>query len=120
MLQHVERITLGGTPCEESCVQVGEDNYELFARKETTAYRNQLRRVAKAWIDRHPKTAPSTEDFRLEVTSHSHDFGPYLEVSAVFNPDCQGAVNLMDHLETHMPAFWDDEARKELKLDAMV
>jgi hypothetical protein len=38
-------IDIGSSPPDESCVQVGSDDYVRRARRECRAYINQLRRV---------------------------------------------------------------------------
>lgn len=99
---------IGCTPNAEECAQVGSPNYKERARRECQAYINQLNRA-------YPGMPAG---MYLKISSHPHDFGTYHEVTVVFN-DENDAHNdfLWGNLEMGCEK-WDDEARKELGLDA--
>jgi hypothetical protein len=105
-----EYLTLGSTPANEDCAQVGRDDYYERARKECRAYINQLNRL-------FPQAVDKGVSFRIK--SNQHDFGTYYEVNACFNDDDQAAGELAYHIESHLPGEWDDAARLELTLEAI-
>lgn len=100
-------LTLGGTPAEESCAQVGSENYHRDARKECNVFIRQL--------IRHFPEVPSGASFT--VKSFPHDFGSYLEVAIVFDDESEAAVKYACKVDRELPTLWDAEARKELNLD---
>ena len=63
------KMELGPTPPNESCVQVGEDNYDTRAYNECTRYIDCIRKK----LGKEPKGA------RLGITANNHDFGTYYE-----------------------------------------
>jgi len=65
-----DSLSIGSSPANEDCAQVGSDDYNKRARAETRAFVHQLRRVFG--------TEP--EGARLKVKPNQHDFGTYLEV----------------------------------------
>lgn len=107
-------ITLGPTPCDESCAQVGEDNYLIRAHAESTVYKAQLQRIVDVWKSKHPASSPPNGEAFLRLVEHPHDYGSYVEVSIVFNSESRGACNLASYLENNLPAEWDAEARVAL------
>lgn len=108
----IEYITLGSTPCDEECAQVGQEDYSSRAKKECRAYINQLWRVLKS---KGVNVAPPS--FDLVIKNNPHDFGSYAEVNCKFDSDNAEACDLAYELDACAPANWDDEARKELGLD---
>lgn len=104
-----EYITLGATPCDEDCAQVGKDNYSVQAKKECVAYIKQLWRILKS-RGINEFTAP----IELVIKSNPHDFGNYLEVNCKFNSNNEEASDLAYELDACAPSNWDDEAREEL------
>lgn len=99
-------LTLGSTPCGESCAQMGSDDYHERMRKETKAYIHQLHRQFG-----------ETPGARLTTKSFPHDFGNYHEVCVVFNNEDEGAVEIAYKCEGELPESWDDEARVELGVE---
>jgi hypothetical protein len=100
-------ITIGATPCEEPCAQVGADNYREQSMKECIAFKKQLRR----------QFGEEPEGAQIVTKSFPHDFGTYHEVCVVFEDENEVAVNYAFGVENSTPANWDEEARKELGLD---
>lgn len=104
-------IDLGGTtPPMESCAQVGSREYDYRERamKEAKAYINQIRRVH----------GPEPDGVRLSTKSHPHDFGTYYTV-CVFHDDSESAIAYAVACDDGRITEWDDQARRELGLDAV-
>lgn len=102
-----ETLTIGSTPNAEDCAQVGSENYTERSRKECQAYINQLTRI----YGEPPFGA------RYKISSNPHDFGTYHEVDIVFDDQNEAAEEYAYKVELGCEN-WDDEARKELGLDA--
>ena len=107
MFKNNDYMELGPTPLEESCAQVGADNYFEQARKECRAYIAQLRRVFGA----------EPEGARLVIRGNSHDFGTYYEVAVKYDCDDEKATRYAFKLEAEQPATWDAEAKAELGIE---
>lgn len=99
-----DELTIGSSPTDEACAQVGRDGYYEQARAECRAYIGQLRRMFGAEPD----------GARLKVKGCPHDFGTYYEVVCQFDPQIQAAVEYAYGCENTSPAEWDDAARAEL------
>lgn len=98
--------TLGPTPAEEECEQVGTEKYDPYrARIETRVFVNMLRRIHK----------PEHTEIKLH-TENGHDAGPYIEAAVYYDPQNDAAVQEMLRIEGGVPGKWDDEAREELEL----
>lgn len=104
-------ITLGPTPADEDCAQIGESGYYEKAKKECSVYINQMTRIlaANGW----PKEK-WPEGFNLVVKSSAHDFGTYHEVNVRFDSDDEKSSDLAYFCDGLIPAEWDEEAKKEL------
>ncbi len=90
-------LTLGPAPYEESCVYVGEDNYEERARAECRRFIAFLRSIV----------GPEPAGARLSVKSFPHDFGDYMEVVCYFNADIPESVEHAYRCEEQTPATWE-------------
>jgi pyruvate dehydrogenase complex dehydrogenase (E1) component len=101
-----DHVSIGPSPTNEQCAQVGEDDYHERSVKECRAYVRQLRRA----LGEEPEGAS------LAVKSNSHDFGVYREVVCYYADNCHEAVDYAFRAEEQAPAEWDDEARAELGL----
>lgn len=96
---------LGPTPADEDCAQVGTNNFRQRAKKEMTAYCNQLYR----------QFPDATEiGVRFKIHWEMHDFGEYGEVVALYSDDNDKAYEYAINVEHNLPESWDDEALKEL------
>lgn len=106
----LDYYTLGPTPPEESCAQVGSDRYDYqhITRRECNARKHQLERA-------FPEL--SNSKCFLRVKSFPHDFGAYWEVVVYFNEDNNEEVELANRIESDCPTRWDNEARRELGVD---
>ena len=111
----MDEITLGATPAEENCAQVGSDNYYERARTECTVYRRQLLRMFKAEHNPNGEDWGLPEGCSLRIASHAHDFGSYHEVAIRYNDDFPAAVEAAFWFDANLPGHWDEEARKELQ-----
>lgn len=101
-----EYITLGPTPPEEDCAQVGADDYHARSAKESRAWINQLKRAF-----------PNLPDgVRLHAKNFPHDFGSYVEVVASWAVGDEAAMEAAYNIDAELPGEWDDEARRELEL----
>ena len=99
-----EHLDLGSTPADEPCAQVGSDDYQERARKETRAYVNQLRRMF----------GPEPEGSKIAAKSNPHDYGSYFSVVVYYDPKIPASIDYAFNVENNLPGKWDEEARKEL------
>jgi hypothetical protein len=93
----MDYMTLGPTPSEESCAQVGTDDYEEKSRKECKRYRDLILRVCG-----EPPPGAS-----LAIRSFPHDFGSYREVVVNYDPMDEDAASYALHCEGNSPTSWD-------------
>lgn len=102
-------ITLGATPCDEPCEQLGDGYDRSKALLECRVYRDQLLRIAKE----AGKEVPA--GLTLAPKGERHDFGTYYEVAATFDSNDHEAIEMAYWFDHNVPANWDDEARKALR-----
>ena len=100
-------ITIGSTPYEEDCAQVGSANYPERSRVECRAFKEQLLRI----FGEPPEGAD------IGVKSFDHDFGTYREVVCYYDEDEEESVRYAFKLEEEIPTQWDNEARVLLDLE---
>ncbi|WP_066732969.1 hypothetical protein [Cupriavidus sp. D384] len=93
-------IEVGPVPAEESCAQVGHDDYSKRSRRECAVYIRQLQRIFGY---------PDPAILRFERRGFAHELGRYHEVVAIMT--AKGA-DLFD--ESKLPSEWDHIARAEL------
>lgn len=93
----LDYMTLGPTPADEPCAQVGSADYYERAREECARYKAQLLRQ----FGEPPKNAS------LRVKGFPHDFGTYYEVCVVYEANDETACEYAYRLEAHLPAKWD-------------
>lgn len=110
-MQH--HISLGSTPPEEACAQVGADNYYEQAKKECNAYKAQLMRL----VVKEFGVLPDDTTFRLRVRGQEHDYGTYYEVFAFFSEYDAKASEMAFWLDANIPGQWDEQAKKDLGLE---
>jgi len=106
----MDYLSIGSTPSNETCAQVGTDNYLERAKKECTAYKNQL--------ERHFQNFP--DGCWLSIKGFPHDFGTYYEVVAKYDEDDETATKFAYDIENNSPTNWDNEAKKELGIKEAV
>lgn len=97
-------LTIGPTPSDEDCAQVGTEDYMERSQKETTAFIHQLLRE----FGEPPANA------RLTSKCFPHDFGAYTEVVCYYDDCDEESINYAFNIENNTPAKWDNEALKEL------
>ena len=98
-------LTLGPTPAEEPCAQVGTAQYAEKTRSETRAYINQLHRQFGE--------PPGLSFFK--VKRFPHEFGSYHEVVITFDDENEEALAFAYHVENNLPGKWDEQAKAELR-----
>lgn len=99
-------ITLGPTPPEEDCVQLGQPNYNFLTKLEVNAFINQLEREFSHWVE---------NDWVLfDKKWFNHDFGRYCEVVVYYKSDDEVSRGCALSIDRHHRYTWDDEAKKEL------
>jgi hypothetical protein len=91
-------ISIGPTPCEESCAQVGEPDYREKALGECRRFILLLRKTF----------GPEPEGAWLSVKSFPHDFGTYYEVICYYNTAIPASVNYAFRCESETPAIWEE------------
>ena len=101
-----EYIEIGSSPYDESCAQVGTENYRETAKKEMNAY-----------IDLLERTFPDARSMNIVFKQKwfEHDFGSYGEVCAFWNPEDELADSYIYEIEADLPAKWDEESLKKLE-----
>ena len=90
-------ISIGPSPYEENCAQVGEPGYREKALEECTRFIRLLRETC----------GPEPEGARLSVRWFPHDFGDYCEVVCSFNPESPASVEYAQRCEERAPATWE-------------
>lgn len=93
-------IEVGPVPAEESCAQVGRDDYNERSRRECAVYIRQLQRIFGN---------PNPKILRFERRGFPHELGRYHEVEAIMTTE---GAELFD--EAKLPCEWDHIARAEL------
>lgn len=99
-----ECIDVGSAPTEETCAQVGSDDYFDRARRECLAYIGQLRRIH----------GNEPEGAKLALSHNLHDFGTYLSVVCHYDTAFPESIDYAFRCESTSPTTWDDQARREL------
>lgn len=92
-----EIFYLGPAPAEETCVQVGDPDYEEKAKRECTAYIGAIRMVCGD----EPLGA------KLKIIRQMHDMGAYLEVVVAFDPDSEAAREYAAKCDESAPSTWE-------------
>ena len=98
-------MTIGPSPCEAACAQVGQPDNEEQSRRECQVFQRMLERMFPL---------PDGVPVRYVVKSFPHEFGAYREVCVRYE-DTDGQAS--DHacmVEGNTPAEWDAIARYEL------
>ncbi len=100
-----QTMTIGASPCEETCAQVGSSDYDTRSRRECLVFRRMLERLF-----------PLADDVpaRFAVLSSPHEFGTYREVSVHYEDSDARACDHAYAVEANTPAQWDAIARYEL------
>lgn len=109
-----EYLTLGSSPSDEPCAQVGSDNYSKQMRMETRALINQLERIRPVPVDSDPLYSSASFTPYYSCKSFPHDFGSYHEVCAIYDSNHEASCQWALTAEELFPETWDSQARNEL------
>ena len=89
-------IEIGPSPCNENCVQVGDDNYATAAREECLRFIQLIRNTL----------GPEPVGAELKVKGFPHDFGTYYEVVCYYNEDDEVSTQYAFNCESGAPDTW--------------
>ena len=109
-----EYLTIGSSPYDEPCAQVGSADYRERMRLETRALINQMERIHPVPKDDDPVYANASFTPYYATKSFPHDFGSYHEVCAIYDDEHEASCKWAYQAEDLCPSEWDTEARKEL------
>lgn len=98
-------VTIGSTPCDETCVQVGQSDYTRLVRIESRVFIGQLERMFPI---------PDGVPCRYALKGFSQDFGTYHEVVCYYDTENESSVSHAFLVESESPTEWDDQALAEL------
>ncbi|QLE46539.1 hypothetical protein FD723_40720 (plasmid) [Nostoc sp. C052] len=104
----LDRLEISATPPEEECLQVGIDDYPKKGRQQCNVFKQQLER-------QFPIPQHLEEILYFAVISCPHDFGSYYNVCVKFDGNNEEAVNYAYNVEANTPAYWDEDAKTELR-----
>ena len=90
-------LSIGSSPCDEPCAQVGQRDYDEKAQEECRRFIELIRRTL----------GPEPEGARLAIKSFPHDFGDYLEVVCYFTTEITASVDYAYRCEAETPATWE-------------
>jgi hypothetical protein len=100
----MDHLDLGSAPWNEDCASVGEDGYEVRARRECRALIGQLKRVC----------GDPPAGVRFRIASNPHDFGTYYSVVVEYDGNDAEAAAYAQRCDEETPDVWDMAARLEL------
>lgn len=106
-------IVIGPVPCDESCAQLGADDFDKRARKECRAFVNQLWRLLEKEKGITKESAP--EGFRIGYKGFPHEYGMYYEVVIYFLVG-KDSEELAYWVDGQCPEKWDEQAIVDLCL----
>lgn len=92
------------TPCNETCAQVGGEDYMTDARIEARVYIDQLTRT----FGKNP------EGSFFKLVRCPHDFGTYLDIRFYYDDEDQHHVLFMSKVESGCEC-WDDQSLLDLQ-----
>jgi hypothetical protein len=90
-------LTLGPTPADEDCAQVGAPDYVERAIPECKRFIALLRRVF----------GPEPQGAELKIKACDHDFGTYHEVVCYYDPTIPESVAYAVRCEDETPTTWE-------------
>lgn len=92
-------LSLGSTPVEENCAQVGSPDYYEKVREEGKRYIELLKKKFGE--------PPAGAFFKLK--GFPHDFGTYHEVCIIFDDEDEAQADFAFHVENNLPSTWEDD-----------
>ena len=93
----MDTLDIGPTPSEETCAQIGDDDYATKARAECRRFIALI--LAK--FGHEPTGA------RLIIKANPHDFGTYYEVAVKYDENNANAIDYAFKVEADAPATWE-------------
>jgi len=94
-------ISIGSSPCDEDCVQLGSSDYYKRATKECNQFIKLIRKACGE--------EPEESTARLAIKHNSHDFGTYLDVVCYFDDQDELGAEYALWCEGNTPMTWDAE-----------
>lgn len=91
-------ISIGATPRDEPCAQVGQPDYRKHALAECRRFIQLLRNTF----------GPEPEGAELRIAAFPHDFGTYYEVVCDYDTDIPASVDYALRCEAEMPTTWGE------------
>lgn len=95
-------LTLGTTPADEECAQVGTADYWEKTKAEARRYKAGLERYFKQQLD-----DPDTLVY-LTLKSFPHDFGTYHELCVIYNDADEKEIEAAFEIENNLPSTWEE------------
>jgi len=92
----IDYMTIGSTPCEEECAQVGSENYRDRAIAECRRFIDLIRK----------KLGDEPPNAQLAVKGFPHDFGTYYEVVCKYSDEDEKAQAYAYKCESDAPTTW--------------
>lgn len=89
-------LVIGSSPADESCVQVGEEDYLRRQKEECLRFIDRIREVL----------GPEPEMTKLGVKTFAHDFGRYSEVVCFYEDTVPESVDYAFRVESEAPVTW--------------
>jgi hypothetical protein len=96
-------LTIGSSPSEEECAQVGQPGYAQKAKLECERFIALIR----IYCGKEPAGN------ELRIISNEHPFGEYLEVVCHYEPDDDVARQYAMHVERYCPSTWEGMGSKK-------
>lgn len=93
----MDYITLGPTPPDEDCSQVGSENYSAESTKECKRFAILLLRAFPPPLNAH-----------MRVRIFPHDFGSYREVVVCYDENDQASSEYAFNLDQSIPSTWGE------------
>lgn len=94
----IDCIELGTAPYDESCVQVGSEDYREKALVEAKRFKKLLIK----------KFGEPPEGAYFVIKSYPHDFGNYYELVIKFDETIEAAINYAFLVDNNLPSNWND------------
>lgn len=107
----MDYLTLGSTPYDEPCAQVGASNYRAATRIESEHYIQQLQAIL---LSKFPES-----EISIRSKGFPHDFGTYHEIVAYYNPNNADQCEQAFWLDENVPANWEPEVAPLLASNEM-
>jgi hypothetical protein len=101
-------LTLGPTPADEECAQLGAPEYAARARAECARFIALLGR----------KFSPPPPGVEFRILPQRHDFGTYYEAAVHFDAADAAQIAYAYAVEENLPRHWEDSAPVDWQREA--